>query len=194
MENPIEFETERLCLRQWLVEDYEPFAALNADPRVMEFFPALLDRAASDFMADYCHSLIAERGWGFWAVERKDTREFIGFVGLHTPAPELPFSPCVEIGWRLAYQHWRRGFATEAAKASLRIGFDTLGLSEIVSFTVPQNLRSRAVMERIGMHNAHENFEHPLVPNGHPLRLHCLYRLSRQRWQARETSEPETPP
>jgi RimJ/RimL family protein N-acetyltransferase len=194
MSDPIEFETERLRLRQWLVEDYEPFAALNADPRVMEFFPALLDRDASDSMADYCHSLIAERGWGFWAVERKDTREFIGFVGLHTPAPELPFSPCIEIGWRLAYQHWRRGFATEAAKASLRIGFDTLGLSEIVSFTVPQNLRSRAVMERIGMHNAYEYFEHPLVPNGHPLRLHCLYRLGRQRWQARETSKPDTPP
>lgn len=184
--NVIELDTSRLRLRQWRAEDYEPFAALNADPRVMEFFPAPLNRAASDSMADHCRSLIAKRGWGFWAVERKDTREFIGFVGLHVPAPELPCSPCIEIAWRLACRHWGKGFATEAAKASLRVGFDTLGLAEIVSFTVPQNLRSRAVMERIGMRDAHETFEHPHVPNGHSLRLHCLYRLSKQRWQAHE--------
>ena len=101
----IEFETDRLRLRQWLATDREPFAALNADPRVMEFFPATLDRATSDAMADYCEALIAKRGWGFWAAEVKGSGQFIGFVGLHTPSSELPCSPCVEIGWRLAFKH-----------------------------------------------------------------------------------------
>lgn len=157
----IEFETERLRLRQWLPTDREPFSALNADSRVMEFFPAPLDRAASDTMADRCESLIAERGWGFWAAETKDSHEFIGFVGLHIPTPELPFSPCVEIGWRLAFQYWSNGFATEAAHGALRVGFDSLELLEIVSFTSVFNLRSRAVMRRLGMQEIGETFEHP---------------------------------
>ena len=183
----IEFETERLRLRQWLPTDREPFSALNADSRVMEFFPAPLDRAASDTMADRCESLIAERGWGFWAAETKDSHEFIGFVGLHIPTPELPFSPCVEIGWRLAFQYWSNGFATEAAHGALRVGFDSLELLEIVSFTSVFNLRSRAVMRRLGMQEIGETFEHPNVPVGSPLRQHCLYRLSRVQWLANAT-------
>lgn len=175
----IEFETERLRLRQWHDSDREPFAALNADPKVMAFFPALLTRAESDAMADRCQALIAERGWGFWAVETKATREFIGFVGLHAVAPELPFAPGVEIGWRLAVKHWGKGFATEAAGGALRVGFEQLGLPEIVSFTAVGNMRSRAVMERLGMLEAKETFEHPKIPVGHVLRTHCLYRLSR---------------
>ncbi len=178
----IEFDTERLRLRQWCAADRDPFAALNADPNVMEFFPAPLDRASSDVIADRCQLLIAERGWGFWAVETKQTQEFIGFVGLHTPVAELPFSPCVEIGWRLAFAHWGKGFATEAARGALRVGFELLRLPEIVSFTSVHNRRSRAVMERLGMQEAAEKFEHPSVPVGSVLRQHCLYRLSRTKW------------
>ena len=177
----IEFETDRLRLRQWLATDREPFAALNADPRVMEFFPATLDRATSDAMADYCEALIAKRGWGFWAAEVKGSGQFIGFVGLHTPS-ELPFSPCVEIAWRLAFKHWGKGFASEAASGALQVGFGLLNLPEIVSFTAVRNLRSRAVMERLGMREAPSTFEPPHIPVDSPLRLHCLYPLSRDDW------------
>lgn len=175
----IELETERLRLRQWLPIDREPFAALNADPSVMEFFPAPLDRAASDAMADRCQSLIAERGWGFWAVEVKAVSQFIGFAGLHIPASELPFSPCVEVGWRLAFPYWGQGFASEAARAAVRAGFELLALPEIVSFTAVGNIRSRAVMERLGMQEDAETFDHPQLPPGHALRRHCLYRILR---------------
>ncbi len=175
----IEFDTARLRLRQWCAADREPFAALNADPEVMAFFPAPLSRAESDAMAVRCQTLIAERGWGFWAVETKTEHEFIGCVGLHIPSSELAFSPCVEVGWRLAKKHWGRGFATEAANGALRIGFEQLGLTEIVSFTSVQNLKSRAVMVRLGMLEAETTFDHPDVPAGSLLRQHCLYRLSR---------------
>jgi RimJ/RimL family protein N-acetyltransferase len=179
----IEFETERLRLRQWKAADREPFAALNADPRVMEFFPALLTHAESDAMADRCESLIQKRGWGFWAVELKVVGDFIGFVGLHTPSALLPFSPCVEIGWRLAFEHWGNGLASEAARGALRVGFQSLGLEEIVSFTAVENRRSRAVMERLGMRES-GTFDHPQVPEHSPLRLHSLYRLSRCSYDA----------
>lgn len=116
MPNPIEFETERLFMRQWRPSDRAPFAELNADPRVMEYFPAPLERDESNALADRCQALIEQRGWGFWAVELKASAEFIGFLGLHVPIAELPFSPCVEIGWRLAFQHWHKGLATEAAR------------------------------------------------------------------------------
>jgi RimJ/RimL family protein N-acetyltransferase len=150
----------------------------------MAFFPAPLDRAASDAMADRCQALIAERGWGFWAVELKHTNEFIGFVGLHVPSAELPFSPCVEIGWRLAFQCWGKGFATEAAKGALRVGFELLGLPEIVSFAAVRNVRSRTVMERLGMLEAATTFEHPCVSVDSALRQHCLYRLPREHWRS----------
>jgi RimJ/RimL family protein N-acetyltransferase len=184
MADLIEFDTQRLRLRQWCPADLEPFAALNADPRVMVFFPAPLEREESDALAGRCQSLIAERGWGFWAVEIHATRAFIGFVGLHTPAAALPFSPCVEVGWRLAFAHWGKGLASEAARGALRVGFEALELPEIVSFTAVRNLRSRAVMARLHMREAPDTFEHPAVPVGSPLREHCLYRLSREQWLA----------
>ena len=175
----IERATPRLLMRQWRSSDRVPFAELNADPRVMEFFPAALAREESDAVAERCASLIGQRGWGFWAVELKTTGAFIGFVGLHTPTG-LPFSPCTEIGWRLAFDHWGQGFATEAAREALRVAFEVLRLEEIVSFTAVANRRSRAVMERLGM-TASGSFEHPSVPLGNPLREHCLYRLRRPR-------------
>ena len=177
MTERIEPQTRRLRLRQWIPADREPFAALNADPRVMQFLPAALTREESDAMADRCQMLIEQRGWGFWAVELKTTNEFIGFVGLHTPSAELPFSPCVEVGWRLAFRHWGKGYATEAARAAVHVGFDLLGLKEIVAFTAVGNLRSRAVMERLAMRES-GTFEHPQVPRGSGLERHCLYRLA----------------
>ncbi len=184
MAEPIEFDTERLRLRQWCAADREPFAELNADPKVMEFFRAPLTPAESDALADRCQALIATRGWNLWAVETKTTFEFIGFVGLHIPGPDLPFSPCVEIGWRLSEKHWGKGFATEAGRGALRVGFERVGLLEIVSFSAVGNIRSRAVMERLGMIESKGTFEHPGIPIGHVLRKHCLYRLSRERWLA----------
>ena len=184
MSAQIEFDTERLQLRQWRAADREPFAVLNADPKVMEFYPASLSRPESDAMANRCQALIAERGWGFWAVETKSENEFIGFVGLHIPATELPFSPCVEVGWRLATKHWGKGFATESARGALNIGFEHLGLAEIVSFTSVVNHRSRAVMVKLGMRETDDTFEHPNVPVGSVLRQHCLYRLSHSQWVA----------
>jgi RimJ/RimL family protein N-acetyltransferase len=174
----IEPDTARLLLRQWRSSDRAPFAQLNADPRVMEFFPSTLTREQSDVIADRCESFISEHGWGLWAVELKTAGSFIGFVGLNIPAGQLPFSPCVEIGWRLAFDYWGHGFATEAAEQALRVGFDVLDLKEIVSFTAVINHRSRAVMERLRMTQS-APFEHPNVPIGSPLREHCLYRARR---------------
>lgn len=175
----IEFDTERLRLRQWNAADREPFAALNSDARVMEFFVSPLTREESDAMADRCQALIQERGWGLWAVQTKATHDFVGFVGLHVPTADFPFFPCVEIGWRLGFQHWGKGYASEAARGALQVGFRTLGLAEIVSFTAVANRRSRAVMERLGMHES-GTFEHHRVPVGNALRLHCLYRLAKE--------------
>lgn len=155
---------------------------MNADPVVMEFFPARLDREASGALAKRIETKITDRWWGLWAAELRASGEFIGFIGLQPP-PQIPCSPCVEVGWRLARAHWGKGLATEGARAALRFGFERLGLDEIVSFTVPGNRRSRAVMERLGMREDTAGaFEHPNIPAGSPLRLHCLYRLSRERW------------
>ncbi len=184
MLRPIEFSTERLHLRQWQASDREPFAQMNADPRVMEFFPNLLDRASSDALADRIEGKIRDRGWGWWATEIRETQEFIGFVGLNVPAVELPFSPCVEVGWRLAFPYWGKGYATEAATEALRIGFEVLQLDEIVSFTALQNQRSRAVMERLQMREMPGTFLHPSLPSDHPLAEHCLYKLSRLEFSA----------
>ena len=176
-------ETTRLRLRQWRDEDFAPFAALNADPQVMAHFPAPLNRSESDALAVRCRELIDARGWGFWATEIKASGEFIGFVGLHTPIAELPFSPCVEIGWRLARPFWQQGYASEAAGAALSFAFDDLALAEIVAFTTLGNQRSQAVMARLGMRRVAETFQHPALPAGHPLREHCLYRLAGSNWQ-----------
>jgi RimJ/RimL family protein N-acetyltransferase len=184
MPPPIEFHTERLRLRQWRASDREPLAAMSADAEVMRFFPSTQTRQASDRSVDLWQREIAARGWSNWAVELKASGEFIGFIGLTVPWRKLPFTPCVEIGWRLSRAHWRRGYATEGARAALRVGFTQVGLDEIVSFTAVVNLPSRAVMERIGMADAGEDFDHPALAVGSPLRRHCLYRLSCARWQA----------
>jgi RimJ/RimL family protein N-acetyltransferase len=169
--------TERLILRAWRPEDREPFAAMNADPRVMEYFPSVQTRAQSDGFADRIEAHFAEHGYGPWAVEVPGTAPFIGFVGLLTPVFEAHFMPAVEVGWRLDAGHWGHGYATEAALASVRHGFETVGLTEIVSFTAVANRPSRAVMERIGMsHDPADDFDHPALP-GHPLQRHVLYRL-----------------
>lgn len=174
----IELETERLCLRQWQATDFKPFAELNADAKVMAYFPNRLTRAESDAMAMRCQALIAERGWGFWAVELKATHDFIGFVGLHIPSANLPFSPCVEIGWRLAVRYWRQGYATEAAQAALTVGFERLNLPEIVAFAALHNTRSRAVMQRLGMIEQPTTFLHPDLNPTHALAEHCWFKLS----------------
>jgi RimJ/RimL family protein N-acetyltransferase len=170
-------ETPRLRLRRWREADRAPFAAMNADPAVMEFFFAPLVRTDSDASIDLWEAQFDARGWSNWALELRTSGEFIGFTGLSVPRRVLPFTPCVEVGWRLARQHWGSGYATEAALAALEAGFGRLGLREIVSFTATANVRSRAVMERIGMRNAQQDFEHPAFPEGHALRPHCLYRI-----------------
>jgi RimJ/RimL family protein N-acetyltransferase len=208
--------TQRLILRQWRETDLDGFARLNADPAVMEFMPRRLSRDESDAMAARYQAGIAERGWGFWAVEVKGAYDrvrggcavaasgddaaaagksgaasldvgvaeprgpFIGFVGLSVPRFTAPFTPCVEIGWRLSREHWGNGYASEAASACLHFGFEKLTLKQIVAFTVPINKRSIGVMERIGMsRNPADDFDHPNLPLGDPLQRHVLYRLNR---------------
>lgn len=175
--------TERLLLREWVDADREPFAALNADPEVMRFMSRMLDRTESDAFVDRILGHWEADGHGLWAVERLDDGSFIGFVGLTPPSFEARFTPAVEIGWRLARPAWGHGFATEAARAALRFGFEELRLDQIVSFTTPANVRSRAVMERLGMtRDPSDDFDHPSLPVGHPIRPHVLYRLSRAAW------------
>jgi RimJ/RimL family protein N-acetyltransferase len=175
----MELRTDRLRLRQWLASDREAFARLNADARVMEYFPAVLSREESDALAVRIAAHLEQYSWGLWAVEIPNVTPFAGFIGLSTPRFEAHFTPCTEIGWRLAAEFWGRGYATEGALAVLAFGFSKLGLEEIVSFTVPGNLPSRRVMERIGMvHNAADDFEHPALPVGHRLRRHVLYRIA----------------
>lgn len=185
----IEITTPRLIMRQWREEDLAPFAELNADPRVMEFFPSIMTREESDNLAERCSALITERGWGIWALETRDEHKFIGFLGLHTPGYPLPFNPCVEAGWRLSAESWGKGLASEAAQAALRVGFNQLDLHEIVAFTALINLRSQAVMKRMGMTcDPQENFNHPVVAEGDRLQEHCLYRLRRDSWAAAQSS------
>lgn len=182
MPHIIEPRTERLQLRQWVPSDRGPFAAMSADPQVMEYFPGTLSRHDSDAIADKCEAHLAERGWGVWAAELRETREFIGMIGLHIPRVDLPSSPCVEILWRLARSQWGYGYATEAAAAVLHVGFEQLALQEVVSFAVVSNHRPRAVMERINMIDTGETFQHPDVPESSRLREHCLYKITRERW------------
>jgi RimJ/RimL family protein N-acetyltransferase len=174
-----ELRTDRLLLRRWRAADRAPFAAINADPRVMEFFPSTYTREESDAAVTRIETHFAEHGFGLWAVEIPGITSFAGLVGLTIPRIETHFTPCVEIGWRLAAEHWGRGYATEGARAALRFGFDELELSEIVSYTSVENLRSRRVMEKIGMtHCPDDDFDHPMVPQGHPFRRHGLYRMA----------------
>ncbi|AHF02943.1 GCN5 family N-acetyltransferase [Marichromatium purpuratum 984] len=184
-------ETARLRLRQWHGRDLAPFAALNADPRVMAWLPRPLSRAESTAMAARCRRLIAVQGWGFWAVERRAEGAFLGLVGLHRCGAELPFAPAVEIGWRLAHHAWGQGYAGEAARAALGFGFTRLGLDEIVAFTSLHNQRSLALMARLGMRADPQPFAYPALPPGHRLRAHRLCRLGRADWHGTAASAPE---
>jgi len=169
--------TERLVMRGWRDDDREPFAEMNADPRVMEHFPGLMSRAESDRLVDRIVAHFDEHGYGLWAVEVPGEVPFAGFVGLNMTLFEAPFTPAVEVGWRLAAGQWGRGYATEAAREAIRYGFDEAGLDEIVSFTVPANVRSLRVMEKLGMtRDPTGDFDHPSLA-GHPLAHHLLYRL-----------------
>jgi ribosomal-protein-alanine N-acetyltransferase len=180
MNLPTELRTERLYLRRWRSEDREPFALLNADPCVMEHFPALLSRAESDARAQRIETHFREHGFGLWAVEIPGIASFAGFIGNSVPGFQAHFTPCIEIGWRLAAEHWNRGYATEGARAALDFAFQWLHTNEVFSFTVPANIRSRRVMEKIGMqHSVADDFDHPLLSEGHPLRRHVLYRIRR---------------
>jgi len=184
IDKPAMLVTERLILRQWQQRDLAPFAAMNADPEVMRHFPAPLDTEQSNALAGRLCQLIARDGWGFWAVETRSHAEFIGFVGLRETLPDMPFGSRVEIGWRLAHAHWGKGYATEAARRALRFGFEQLALQEIISFTALPNLPSQAVMRKLGMRrDPRDDFDHPAVPEAHALRRHCLYRMTRERWQ-----------
>jgi 3-dehydroquinate dehydratase / shikimate dehydrogenase len=184
MKNPTIIKTERLTLRPWRESDLEPFARLNADPKVREYFPGLQTREESDASVRKASDHIQRCGWGFWAASLSQTDEFIGFIGLEHVPFKAPFTPSVEIGWRLAFEYWGKGYATEGALASLMYGFETLGLEEIVSFTATQNMRSRRVMEKIGMHrDPSDDFDHPNLSEGHPLRRHVLYRLKNSEWK-----------
>ena len=154
--------TERLVLRGWTAADRHLFARLNADPRVMEFFPSVLSVEESDALADSIASHLEQHGWGLWAAEVPNVTAFAGYIGLSRPRFQSHFTPCVEIGCRLALAFWGSGYATEGARAVLRFGFETLGLNEIVSFTTESNRRSRRVMERIGMtHEPADDFDYP---------------------------------
>lgn len=191
MPKALTLEGPRLRLRPWRAEDRAPLAAINADPAVMRHFPNLMTSAESDAWADRMEAHFAEHGWGFWAVERKAEPGLIGAVGLLTIPWEADFTPAVEIGWRIAAAHQRQGYAEEAARLSLEAGFTQIGLAEIVAFTAPANAPSWLLMAKLGMRPT-GTFEHPRVPEGHPLRTQLLYKLSRQAWMASARQERMT--
>lgn len=171
-------QTDRLILRNWCAADRQPFARMNADAKVMEFMPAAITSAESDSLAEKIEEHIQTRGFGLFAAELRSSHSFIGYIGLSIPTFQAAFTPCVEVGWRLSAIHWGNGLATEGAREVVRHAFRVLGLAELVSFTVPANIRSRRVMEKLGMtHDAVDDFDHPKLPEGHPLRRHVLYRL-----------------
>jgi ribosomal-protein-alanine N-acetyltransferase len=187
--------TPRLKLRPWRESDLAPFAAMNADPRVMRHFPKILTRQECDAAVQRFQNQFAQHGFSIFAVELIATGDFIGSIGLTHPLFESHFTPCVEIGWRMRHEFQRRGHATEAARGLLRFGFDTIQLDEIVSFTVWANQSSWSLMERLGMtHNPAHDFDHPKVPKDHPLSRHILYRLTKSQWNAHEASIFESQP
>ncbi|NUR82860.1 MAG: GNAT family N-acetyltransferase [Nonomuraea sp.] len=170
-------DTERLIMRRWREADREPFAALNADPAVMEHFPNVMTREESDALVDRIEQRFDELGYGLWALEVRESGEFIGFTGLALQTFEAPFTPAVEVGWRLATSAWGHGYATEAARRALEYGVG-MGIHDYVSMTAATNVRSQAVMRRLGMtRDPADDFDHPALPDGHPLRPHVLYRL-----------------
>jgi 3-dehydroquinate dehydratase/shikimate dehydrogenase len=178
--------TERLLLRPWQPGDREPFAAMSADPRVMEWFPSTLTAIEAAALADRIEHRFHEQGWGLWAVEVPGSAPFIGFVGLNRADEAVGF-PSVEVGWRLAAAHWGHGYATEAARAALHHGFDTLRLEEIIAITSVGNTRSRRVMTKLGMvHHPDQDFDHPRLPANSPILRHVLYRIGRTAFSAHE--------
>jgi len=182
--------SSRLILRPWRDSDRQPFAEMNADPRVMEFMPRLLTPAESDDFFHRIQNHFDRHGFGLWAAEHQATGAFMGFIGLAVPGFEAPFMPAVEIGWRLAHDWWGCGYATEGAREIARHAFDVIGLHGLVSFTMPANVRSRRVMEKLRMtRDPAEDFDHPRIPQGHPLRRHVLYRLSAQHAQHSSPSQ-----
>jgi RimJ/RimL family protein N-acetyltransferase len=184
--------TARLLMRRWHAADQRPFAAMNADPRVMEHFPGTLTRIESDRLIAGIEAGFERHGYGLWALEVRAGGEFVGFTGLQTPSFQAHFTPAVEVGWRLARSAWGQGYATEAGLAALAFGFQEVGLGEIVAFTSTPNLRSRSVMERIGMtHDPTDDFDHPRLPRGDRLRRHLLYRIAAADW-VRQPPPPET--
>jgi RimJ/RimL family protein N-acetyltransferase len=171
-------QTERMILRNWCTADRQPFAQMNADAQVMEFMPAALSNSESDSLVAKIEKHIQTHGFGLFAAELRSPQSFIGYIGLAIPSFQAAFTPCVEVGWRLSAVHWGKGLATEGAREVVRYAFRVLGLEELVSFTVPANIRSRRVMEKLGMTNdPADDFDHPKLPEGHPLRRHALYRL-----------------
>ncbi len=169
--------TDRLLMRRWLESDREPFAALNTDPDTMRFFPATLDRPASDAFVDLIESRFEQQGYGLWALEVTDTGQFIGFTGLNSMPDDVPGAGGTEVGWRLARRALHRGYATEAARAALDVAFGGVGMKEIWSMTAVINEPSLAVMRRLGLTEI-ARFDHPRVPAGHPLRPHVTYHLA----------------
>jgi RimJ/RimL family protein N-acetyltransferase len=185
-------QTPRLILRTWQDSDIEPFSMMNQDPEVMRFFPSLLTPEESASRVDWQLRHFKEQGFCCYAVELKSTGEFIGFVGLAIPLFEAPFMPAVEIGWRIAKTHWNKGYATEAAKYVLNHAFNHLNLPEVVSFTAIQNRTSRRIMEKIGMtHDPKDDFDHPKLAEGHPLRQHVLYRITADQIKVKDSIEIE---
>lgn len=174
-------------MRQWHETDHEPYARLNGDPHIMACLPHPLSRQESDARIRYFRALIIRQGWGVWALERKSDGAFIGSAGLMEPLTPHPFSPCVEIGWRLDLPFWGHGYATEAANAALYAGFGHLELPEIIAFTAADNTASRAVMQRIGMTDLGQDFDHPGVLPDNPHRRYCVYAITRQAWETRES-------
>jgi len=176
-----ELHTGRLLMRRWRDSDREPFAALNGDPETLKFFPATLDRAASDALVHRIEARFEQQGFGLWALEVAGTGEFIGFTGL-TPLPDdVPGGGGMEIGWRLVRHAWHKGYATEAAQAALAVAFDGAGLAEIWSMTAVLNEPSQAVMRRLGLTEV-ARFDHPRIPAGDPVRPHVMYHLARAEW------------
>jgi RimJ/RimL family protein N-acetyltransferase len=184
--------TPRLRLRPWRDEDLDAYAALNADPRVREFFPGTMTREESAASMQHIRDHFARHGFGLWAAEVSNvagSAPFIGFIGLAIPTFDAPFMPCVEVGYRLAFDHWGKGYATEGARAALAFGFESLGLKEIVAMTTEANERSRRVMTKLGMRrNPDDDFDHPNIETGHVLRRHVLYRISAETWSNRRHS------
>lgn len=173
--------TERLQLRQWKDSDAQPFCDLNADPDVMRYFPACYSREETLAHIQAMIDSINQKKFGFWAAELRETGEFIGFIGLwHQPLSTIPNTPFIEIGWRLAKCHWGKGLAPEGAMAALGYAFDQLAWPTVYAFTALPNQPSRRVMEKIGMTNTHQDFDHPRLPDNHPLQRHCLYAIDRE--------------